>query len=508
MKKTYLSIFLCMLFLFSVSSGALKTSVEEFAPNIVNTSNNGNDADLPLWIIGDNWVYDIQIVGSQGANIDFNLDINNLKFEVTSQDEDTYQIVMDVPKGDISGSGTVDFDLLRLSGRLINTKLDGNLLIKKSNLEIISCEGTIDGFIDKFVDIPFAIDFSLGFYDADLFLKNYSGLNFPLNVDDLWIKPFSNIIVTLQVSLIDDPSYMYMYMDEHYLTCEEWDIVDIDQKEHDSLKITGDICEDNQIFYSPAVGNIISMHFEDINMGYKNKIELLDMVLVSTSYEPISAAPAKPQTPTGPVDMLAGDIASYETSATDPDGDKLRYIFDWGDGTSTVTDFISSGQSIQVEHQWMKGGSFDVKVRARDKYSKESSWSDPIEVVVVNNAPEKPARPTGPIKANYKKAQTYSTSSTDADGHKIRYIFDWGDGRSTTSDLFDSGEMVSISHKYSSQGTYEIKVMAEDEYGGESDWSDPLAIQMPKNKNYMPKLYNLINRIFGLLQNLENLIRI
>ena len=42
--------------------------------------------------------------------------------------------------------------------------------------------------------------------------------------------------------------------------------------------------------------------------------------------------------------------------------------------------------------------------------------------------------------------------------------------------------VVSASHIWNAKGTYSIKVKAKDINGAESDWSDPLAVIMPKNK--------------------------
>ena len=39
--------------------------------------------------------------------------------------------------------------------------------------------------------------------------------------------------------------------------------------------------------------------------------------------------------------------------------------------------------------------------------------------------------------------------------------------------------MVSAQHTWSYQGSYYIRVMAEDEHGAQSDWSEPLPIAMP-----------------------------
>ena len=64
------------------------------------------------------------------------------------------------------------------------------------------------------------------------------------------------------------------------------------------------------------------------------------------------------------------------------------------------------------------------------------------------------------------------------------YYFDWGDGtNSGWIGYYQSGEPCIVSHEWSEQGIYEIKVKAKDIYGQESNWSDPLPITMPYSFN-------------------------
>ena len=507
--KMFLIFTINMLLIVSFSTGAININIKNEQSVITQSNTDGNDADLPLWSIGDTWVYDMVIDGQQGANVNFDLNIKNCKLEVVEILDDTYRLDLSVPLGDVTGSGGVSFDVLTLSGNLINTKMDGELLIKKSTLEIIYADGTIDGAVDKLVDIPFTLDFNLGFYNESFNETNYSSLQFPMNVLDSWILPFTYIFAELHVSLVDNPSYAYMFTDTHYMLCEGWDTVNVDTKEYDALYITGDNADKAEIYYSPAAGNIVKLVFEDLDLGYGSKINTFQITLKSTTYEVDSNPPSKPLSMQGPVDLFVGDTGSYQTSSDDPDGDDIRYIIDWGDGTTTRSDFLPSGDMQLFEHLWTSKGTFDVKVKARDKFGKESSWSDPLSVTVTNNAPLKPQRPQGPARGSYKDTHTYLTSSTDPDGHMIRYLFDWGDGSTTWSDYYNSGETASVSHKWTTQGNFEIKVKGEDEYGEQSEWSDPLSVVMPKVKVFnmvlqsfagkMIKLFPIVEKILYLL---------
>ncbi len=94
-----------------------------------------------------------------------------------------------------------------------------------------------------------------------------------------------------------------------------------------------------------------------------------------------------------------------------------------------------------------------------------------------NNPPSKPTI-TGPTEGEAGKTYTYTAVSTDPDGDKIFYCFDWGDGNEFCTNLVDSGQSVQASHSWEEQGTYIIKVTATDEHGAVSEPAT-LQVKMP-----------------------------
>jgi hypothetical protein len=40
----------------------------------------------------------------------------------------------------------------------------------------------------------------------------------------------------------------------------------------------------------------------------------------------------------------------------DLEGDRVKYTFDWGDGTTSLTSFMSSGNTAQASHCRKNGG--------------------------------------------------------------------------------------------------------------------------------------------------------
>jgi parallel beta-helix repeat protein len=113
-----------------------------------------------------------------------------------------------------------------------------------------------------------------------------------------------------------------------------------------------------------------------------------------------------------------------------------------------------------------------------------------------NRPPNKPAKPSGAIGGTVKVEYTYTTVTTDPDGDKVYYMWNWGDGN-TSGWLgpYSSGVYIKTSHSWEKKGNYSIKVKAKDTKGQESPWSEPLTISMPKNKKINSLLLWFLERL-------------
>jgi hypothetical protein len=103
-----------------------------------------------------------------------------------------------------------------------------------------------------------------------------------------------------------------------------------------------------------------------------------------------------------------------------------------------------------------------------------------------NQRPSNPSTPTGPSRGKPDKEYTFSTTAvTDPEGDMIYYQWDWGDGN--LSELLETTE---TTYTWSYEDNFGVRVIAIDEHGGQSEWSDPLVFSTPRNKITIP--YNTI----------------
>lgn len=118
-----------------------------------------------------------------------------------------------------------------------------------------------------------------------------------------------------------------------------------------------------------------------------------------------------------------------------------------------------------------------------------------------NDPPETPEAPEGETEVSPGEEHEYQTDPVeDPDGDRVvRYEWDFnGDGI-----VDEVTEEPIVSHSWPEQGRYDIRVRARDEFGGVSDWSDPLPVEVPRNRATQTPLLNFLQQhpmLFQLFQ--------
>ena len=193
----------------------------------------------------------------------------------------------------------------------------------------------------------------------------------------------------------------------------------------------------------------------------------------------INTPPNTPSVPTGSASGYAWAPYSYQTSATDPDGDQVQLTIDWGDGTNSTTGFVNSATSASLTHTWTAAGAYQIKAMSTDSKGATSAWSASLAVTIApNERPNAPSKPVGPTSGDVGASYPFLTSATDPNGEMVKYTYDWGDGTNYTTPLVNSGTTASISHSWTKAGTYLIRIMATDIHGAPSAWSAVLEIHI------------------------------
>jgi len=185
--------------------------------------------------------------------------------------------------------------------------------------------------------------------------------------------------------------------------------------------------------------------------------------------------PRIPTQPAGPETVLLNDTATYKSVTTDPNKDKVLYIFNWRDGKQDTTDLFASGDTVRKSHAWAETGYYAIRVKAKDdKGNYSADWSDSLLVHVLDTVNRPPSTPLKPVMSGPRWIDSLvhaAASSTDPDADSLWIKFFWGDGNVTTSAKIPSGGTARDSHAYSSRGSKFVRAMAVDVKSAMSDTS-------------------------------------
>jgi PKD repeat protein len=104
----------------------------------------------------------------------------------------------------------------------------------------------------------------------------------------------------------------------------------------------------------------------------------------------VISIPNRPPSPPeidGPTQCFIHTRYSYTAVSTDEDNDTIKYLVDWGDGTTDESEFLPSGIPFSINHTWYAEGNYTVVVTATDGQTSSSSEL----LVVIEKKPVPPS---------------------------------------------------------------------------------------------------------------------
>jgi len=153
----------------------------------------------------------------------------------------------------------------------------------------------------------------------------------------------------------------------------------------------------------------------------------------------------------GPDAGCAGYELSFDASSTRSESSKdLTYRWTFGDGTSA--------EGVRVTKRFEKGGMYKVQLIVDDNLSTECSTECAYLNVKVNTPPTANAGGKDIVmtclRPGAEYGVTFSGSGSDADGDKLTYNWNFGDGA--------SAEGARVTHVYTKGGAYKATLIVDD----------------------------------------------
>jgi hypothetical protein len=185
--------------------------------------------------------------------------------------------------------------------------------------------------------------------------------------------------------------------------------------------------------------------------GSYAEVEFDDFILIDSLPEAILGV--------SDFDPHVGDPVSFDGSQSSYGMGSLEaYFFDFGDGSSSGW-MDSSGTT----HVYSGDGSYDARLKVRADNGKESDWSHPIRIDVINLPPVAFLNTTTVEVVVGEEVFLDGSGSCDCDGYIAGYRFDFGDGE-TSGWLEDSY----VTHVFAEEGEYQVSLLVRDNYDAES----------------------------------------
>jgi len=365
MKRKLVGILVCMLLISTFLTAAGKMDVKQMPK----TASMTLDDDVPVWITEYSWTY------AGGLSIDddgimLNIDFNEAYFGVVDDSGDSYTLAFG---GDVEG----EFSVADPSVSLVSDSISGNIYVTKSTLGFSQINIQMSGTM-TLLGIPFPVQGTVDItitYDPD-----FAAVEFPLAVGNSWATPTIDVSIDVEITalgdLINQNFNFEVTAGGGSAVCVGQEIVVAGTETYTAYNISyGAMIT----YYAPSVGNFVKILPAEETIDF-------NLEMIATSY-PSSDNPLKPETPSGPSIGNIGVTHSFTTKAIDPNGDQIKYCWDW-DGDLVPdewTGFYDSDIEITTSHVWTEQGDYEIRVKARDGSGLEGIWSDPLPITLPRN---------------------------------------------------------------------------------------------------------------------------
>jgi PKD repeat protein len=156
------------------------------------------------------------------------------------------------------------------------------------------------------------------------------------------------------------------------------------------------------------------------------------------------------------IGVVGEEITFNGSRRSDPDGDIISWHWDFGDGSENTGEVTT--------HIYSSNGTYNATLTVTDNDGAKDE--DTFYVIIsTGNHPPQNLDIDGPLTGKKNHDYKYSISAIDIDtDDMLRYIINWGDGTTYTSDIVASGFTITTSHNWSTWGAYDVTVTAEDNY--------------------------------------------
>ena len=218
-------------------------------------------------------------------------------------------------------------------------------------------------------------------------------------------------------------------------------------------------------------------------------------------------APDTPKLPFGPILGKQNTVYQYSINTTDPENNSIFYLFDWGNGN--YSDWVGPFDNEMIcceTHSWVEFGTYNIRVKAKDKWGQISDWSENLSVAMESVPPLTSKSISSP---KYSGNNEWITSSTefnftatdDLSGvnktyYRIWYENDWTPWLIYTGNFTLSGEGKHYLEYYSVDFAENIEEVHNQTHYVDDSSPEITALNLPLNPVEINTVVNLNTSFF------------
>jgi ABC-type transport system substrate-binding protein/PKD repeat protein len=209
--------------------------------------------------------------------------------------------------------------------------------------------------------------------------------------------------------------------------------------------------------YPRKASYVLTVYVDDLTGLPGHNVSGLNNVLVTGT----NTAPAIVSFTVNTNSPSVGELVNFTGSATDADGDRLLYTFDFGDGNIVYLTGLSSPSvplELSMDYAYSAPGTYSAYLYVTDNYSVPLSSSPQIMDAAITNSPPDVGTTLSDIRVSSGFSLSFSVIASDPDGDTLHYTWDFGDY--TPLVIGQSAD-----HTYASDGDYVYRVYVDDMTG-------------------------------------------
>jgi PKD repeat protein len=147
------------------------------------------------------------------------------------------------------------------------------------------------------------------------------------------------------------------------------------------------------------------------------------------------------------------------SKSSDLDGHITTWHWHFGDNTQA--------NGTTTNHTYHTTGVYTITLTVTDNNG-NTGVDTTLAIITLFNTPPSPPRFDITGYRDHNTTVTFSLVSTDPDNDNLHYLITWDDNNTTTTPVFPSGTILSLSHTWTTTGLFDVHVVAIDEHNNTS----------------------------------------